>query len=159
MERLRNEMDEMRAQMDHLMMKIQVLTHDHGVLKEENGQLKTQMSLIMEVLKTVLRKGNDDVPSTTKVVDLFPPYGSLPIQGMPQRVLSQPQVAKFPRQPVHVPKMSQKGQVYGQRPKMTETVFDPIPIPYAQLLPRLLELQLIELRNLTMPKKLPPDHD
>src|SRR3954464_3201573 len=117
MERLRNEMDKMRAQMGHLMMKIQVLTHDHGVLKEENGQLKTQMSLIMEVLKTVLRKGNDDVPSTTKVVDLFPPYGSLPIQGMPQRVLSQPQVAKFPRQPVHVPKMSQKGQVYGQRPK------------------------------------------
>src|SRR3954464_10852649 len=65
MERLRNEMDEMRAQMSHLMMKIQVLTHDQGVLKEENSQLKTQVSLVMEVLKTVLRKENDDVPAAT----------------------------------------------------------------------------------------------
>src|SRR3954469_1697681 len=91
MERLRNEMDEMRAQMGHLMMKIQVLTHDQGVLKEENGQLKTQVSLVMEVLKAVLRKESDDVPAATEVVDLFTSYGSPPVQGTPQVILSRPQ--------------------------------------------------------------------
>src|SRR3954465_9477507 len=56
MEQLREEMDEMRAQMGHLMMEMQDLVHNQGVLKEENSKLKTQVSLVMEVLKTVLRK-------------------------------------------------------------------------------------------------------
>ncbi|XP_058774480.1 uncharacterized protein LOC131648768 [Vicia villosa] len=48
---------------------------------------------------------------------------------------------------------------YQQRPKMPEKVFDPIPMTYAQVLPYLLDLKLVQLRTLATPAKLPPNWD
>ncbi|XP_058774463.1 uncharacterized protein LOC131648750 [Vicia villosa] len=48
---------------------------------------------------------------------------------------------------------------YQQRPKMPERVFDPIPMTYAQVLPYLLDLNLVQLRTLTTPTKLPASWD
>src|SRR3954464_10398572 len=160
MEQLREEMDEMREQMGHLMLEMQDLIHNQGALKEENSQLKTQVSLVMEVLKTVLRKEGDVVPAAaTEVVDSFSPIGSFFTHGMPQGALPQFQMSLPPRQSVHVPRMNQGGQTCGKKPKIPQRLINPIPIPYAQLLPLLLELQLIELRKSTTPEKLPPNFD
>src|SRR3954468_118063 len=82
MEQLREEMDEMREQMGHLMLEMQDLVHNQDALKEENSQLKTQLSLVMEVLKTVLRKEGDVVPvAATEVVDSFSPIGPFSLMG------------------------------------------------------------------------------
>ncbi|XP_058763228.1 uncharacterized protein LOC131636633 [Vicia villosa] len=43
---------------------------------------------------------------------------------------------------------------YQQRPKVPERVFDPIPMKYAQVLPYLLDLKLVQLRTLATPAKL-----
>ncbi|XP_058762353.1 uncharacterized protein LOC131635725 [Vicia villosa] len=48
---------------------------------------------------------------------------------------------------------------YQQRPKMPERVFDPIPMMYAQVLPYLLDLKLVQLRTLAIPAKLPASWD
>ena len=49
-----------------------------------------------------------------------------------------------------------RGKAYQQRPKKPEKQFDPIPMSYAQLLPRLLELQLAKLHVLGLiPAKVP----
>src|SRR3954469_4009722 len=83
MEQLREEMDEMGEQIGHLMLEMQDLIHNQDALKEENSQLKTQVSLVMEVLKTVLRKEGEVVPAAaTEIVDLSSPMGSPPIHGM-----------------------------------------------------------------------------
>src|SRR3954469_13731134 len=160
MEQLREEMDEMREQMGHLMLEMRDLARNQDALKEENSQLKTQLSLVMEVLKTVLRKEGDVVPvAATEVVDSFSPIGSFFTHGMPQGALPQFQMSLPPRQSVHVPRMNQGGQTCGKKPKIPQRLINPIPIPYAQLLPLLLELQLIELRDLATPEKLPPNFD
>src|SRR3954463_2524364 len=100
----------------------------------------------MEVLKTVLRKEGDVVPTAaTEVVDPFSSVGSLPTHGISQEVPSQLHVPLPPHQSVHVPRMNQGGQMRGKKPKVPQRVLNPIPMPYAQLLPRLLELQLTEL--------------
>src|SRR3954469_15613216 len=123
MEQLREEMDEMREQMGHLMLEMQDLVHNQDALKEENSQLKTQLSLVMEVLKTVLRKEGDVVPvAATEVVDSFSPIGSLFTHGMPQGALPQFQVSLPPRQSVH-----QGGQMCGKKPKIPHRVINPIP--------------------------------
>src|SRR3954466_5914787 len=115
MEQLREEMDEMREQMGHLMLEIQDLIHSQDALKEENSQLKTQVSLVMEVLKTVLRKEGDVIPTAaTEVVDLSSPIGSPPIHGMFCGVHPKLQVSLPSRQPVHVPRMNQGGRMCGQ---------------------------------------------
>src|SRR3954470_3975747 len=101
MEQLREEMDEMREQMGHLMLEMQDLVHNQDALKEENSQLKTQLSLVMEVLKKVLRKEDDVVPATaTEVVDPFSSVGSLPTHGIPQEVPPQLHVPLPPCQSV-----------------------------------------------------------
>src|SRR3954462_8863325 len=108
MEQLREEMDEMREQMGHLMLEMQDLVHNQDALKEENSQLKTQLCLVMEVLKTVLRKEGDVVPAAaTEVVGLSSPIGSPPIHGMFCGVHPQLQVPLPPRQSVHVPRVNQ----------------------------------------------------
>ncbi|XP_058784586.1 uncharacterized protein LOC131659413 [Vicia villosa] len=45
------------------------------------------------------------------------------------------------------------------QPKAPERVFDPIPMTYAQALPYLLDLKLVQLRNLATPAKLPANWD
>src|SRR3954464_1113133 len=103
MEQLREEMDEMREQMGHLMLEMQELIHNQGALKEENNQMKTQVSLVMEVLKKVLRKEGDVIlTAATEVVDLSSPIGSPPIHGTLHGVPPQLQVPKRPRQLFHV---------------------------------------------------------
>src|SRR3954470_21767906 len=83
MEQLREEMDEMREQMGHLMLEMQDLIRNQGALEEENSQLKTQVSLVMEVLKTVLRKEGDVVPAAaTEIVDSFSLIGSFSTHGV-----------------------------------------------------------------------------
>src|SRR3954468_4596831 len=160
MEQLREEMDEMKEQMGHLMLEMRDLVRNQDALKEENSQLKTQLSLVMEVLKMVLRKEGSVVPAAaTEVVDSFFPIGFLSTHGMPQGALPQFQVPLPPHQSVHVRRMNQGGQMRGKKPKIPQRVLNPIPLPYAQLLPRLLELQLIGLRDLATPEKLPPNFD
>src|SRR3954469_25775988 len=127
-EQLREEMDEMREQMGHLMLEMQDLIHNQDALKEENSQLKTQLSLVMEILKTVLRKEGDVVPTAaTEVVDPFSSVGSLPTHGMPQRALPQFQVPLPPRQNVHAPGMNQGDQMCGKKPKKPRRILNPIP--------------------------------
>src|SRR4051812_26019065 len=155
MEQLREDMDEMREQMGHLMLEMQDLVRNQDALKEENNQLKTHLSLVMEVLKTVLRKEGDVVPAAaTEVVDSFFPIGFLSTHGMPQGALPQLHVPLPPCQSV-----LQGGQMCGKKPKKPQRILNPISMPYAQLLPRLLELQLVELRELDTPEKLPPTFD
>src|SRR3954469_10587393 len=155
MKQLREEMDEMREQMGHLMLEMQDLVHNQDALKEENSQLKTQLSLVMEILKTVLRKEGDVVPTAaTEVVDPFSSVGSFPTHGIPQEVPSQLHVPLPPCQSV-----LQGSQMCGKKPKIPQRILNPIPIPYAQLLPCLLELQLVELRELATHEKLPPNFD
>src|SRR3954466_9804931 len=109
----------------------------------------------MEILKTVLRKEGDVVPTAaTEVVDPFSSVGSLPTHGIPQEVPPQLHVPLPPCQSV-----LQGGQMCGKKPKIAQRILNPIPMPYAQLLPRLLELQLVELRELATPEKLPPNFD
>ncbi|XP_058784698.1 uncharacterized protein LOC131659539 [Vicia villosa] len=45
------------------------------------------------------------------------------------------------------------------QPKAPERTFDPIPMTYAQVLPYLLDLKLVQLRTLATPAKLPPNWD
>ncbi|XP_058745783.1 uncharacterized protein LOC131618617 [Vicia villosa] len=45
------------------------------------------------------------------------------------------------------------------QPKAPERVFDPIPMTYAQVLPYLLDLKLVQLRTLATPAKLPANWD
>ena len=54
--------DEMRVQMAQFMADIQAMVHGHGLLKEEVSQLKTKVSLVMEVLKIMLKKENNHTP-------------------------------------------------------------------------------------------------
>src|ERR1051325_8832668 len=72
MEQLRGELDEMKEQMAFLMLDIQDLVSGQELLREENHQLKTQLSFVMEILNTVLKKEDKLAPiSTTRVS--FPP--------------------------------------------------------------------------------------
>src|SRR3954466_14203160 len=117
MEQLREEMDEMKEQMGHLMLEMRDLVRNQDALKEENNQLKTQLSLVMEVLKTVLRKECDVVPAAaTETVDSVSSIRSLSTHGMPQRAPPQTQVSLPPRQSVHVLRMNQGSQMCGKKP-------------------------------------------
>src|ERR1051325_2161213 len=73
MEHLRGELDEMKEQMAFLMLDIQDLVSGQELLKEENHQLKTQLSFVMEILNTVLKKEDKPAPASTTRVSI-PPY-------------------------------------------------------------------------------------
>ena len=69
MEQLRAELTKMKIQMGHFMVDMQAMSQDQKLLREEVHQLKTQVSLVMEVLKTVLRKEDNPLPdAATEVV-------------------------------------------------------------------------------------------
>ncbi|XP_058733066.1 uncharacterized protein LOC131604652 [Vicia villosa] len=66
----------------------------------------------------------------------------------------------IPNAPFH--QYQQRGyppRQYQQQPKVPERVFDPIPMTYAQVLPYLLDLKLVQLRTLATPAKLPANWD
>src|ERR1051325_2113532 len=134
MEQLRGELDEMKEHMGFLMLDMQDL-------KEENRQLKTQLGLVMEVLGTVLRKGDDPIFSTTTEVTI-PPYTmgsslSLKAGWAPPLPLCVP---GSPRShPTSVAQKEPEGKALQPGLSRSERQFDPIPMLYAQLLPQLLK--------------------
>src|ERR1043165_1670404 len=73
MEQLPGESDEMKEHMAFLMLDMQDLVGGQELLKEENHQLKTQLSLVMEILNTVLRKEDKSAPASATRVSI-PPY-------------------------------------------------------------------------------------
>src|ERR1043165_996873 len=73
MEQLRGELDEMKEQMAFLMLDMQDLVSGQELLREENHQLKTQLSFVMEILNTVLRKEDKHAPDSVTRVSI-PPY-------------------------------------------------------------------------------------
>src|ERR1051325_11488605 len=146
MEQLRGELDEMKEQMGFLMLDMQDL-------KEENRQLKTQLGLVMEILGTVLRKGDDPRFSTATGVTI-PPYtlGNSLSPKVGHASAPPPCVPRSPR--LHPIPVVQKGldKALQLGPSHSEKQFDPIPMPYAQLLPQLLKFRLVELQTLVMPE-------
>ncbi|XP_058775062.1 uncharacterized protein LOC131649314 [Vicia villosa] len=68
-------------------------------------------------------------------------------------------VVTIPNAPFQHQQQGYQPRQYQQRPKMPERVFDPIPMTYAQVLPYLLDLKLVQLRTLATPAKLPSNWD
>ncbi|XP_058746121.1 uncharacterized protein LOC131618991 [Vicia villosa] len=65
----------------------------------------------------------------------------------------------IPNAPFQHQQQGYQPRQYQQRPKLPERAFDPIPMTYAQVLPYLLDLNLVQLRTLATPAKLPPNWD
>src|ERR1044072_8720760 len=161
MEQLHGELDEMKEQMAFLMPDVQDLVSGQELLKEENRQLKNQLSLVMEILSTVLKKEDKLAPdSTTRV--FIPPY-TLGDSSSLKSVHASPLLPCVPGysrpELVSVAQKDPKGKAHSPGPSQPERKFDPIPMLYAQLLPQLLKFQLVELRIFTMHGKLPRDYD
>src|ERR1051325_1572452 len=161
MEELRGELEEMKEQMAFLMIDTQDLVSGQELLKEENHQLKTQLSLVMEMLNTVLRKEDKPAPaSATRVY--IPPYTLGASSSLESGLTSPlpPRVLGYSRlQPISVAQKDPKGKAHQLGSSQPERKFDPVPMLYAQLLPQLLKFQLVELRIFTMHGKLPRDYD
>ncbi|XP_058741904.1 uncharacterized protein LOC131614320 [Vicia villosa] len=68
-------------------------------------------------------------------------------------------VVTIPNAPFQHQQQGYQPRQYQQRPKLPERVFDPIPMTYAQVLPYLLDLNLVQLRTLATPAKLPANWD
>src|ERR1051325_10016926 len=161
MEHLRGELDEMKEQMAFLMLDIQDLVSGQELLKEENHQLKTQLSLVMGILNTVLRKEDKPAPASATRV-FIPPYTLGASSSLESGLVSPPPpcVPGYSRlEPVSIAKKDPKGKAHQPGSSQPERQFDPIPMLYAQLLPQLLKFQLVELRIFTMHGKLPRDFD
>src|ERR1043165_8610681 len=137
MEHLRGELDEMKEQMAFLMLDIQDLVSGQELLKEENHQLKTQLSLVMEILNTVLRKEDKPAPaSATRVY--IPPYtlgASSSLESEHTCPLPLCVSGSSRLQPVYVTQKYPKGKAHHSGSSQPERQFNPIPMLYAQLLP------------------------
>ena len=55
-QQLRGKLDEMKEKIQFLMLYMQDLGREQELLREEKTQLKARLSLVMEILGTVLRK-------------------------------------------------------------------------------------------------------
>jgi hypothetical protein len=111
---------------------IKGLKRDLDLLREEVNGLKTQMSLIIQILL----KREDNLP-------LFPPQANMTLRPW---VISPHQQQPRQQAPPH-----SGNQNRSQRPQ-----FDPIPITYAELLPALIEKNLVQTRAPPpVPAKLP----
>ena len=62
MEQLCGDWSEMKSQMGYFMVDMQAPPYDQKLLRKEFNQMKTRMSLVMEILNTVLRKQNNHHP-------------------------------------------------------------------------------------------------
>src|ERR1051325_6907896 len=154
MEQLRGELDEMKEHMGFLMLDMQDL-------KEENQQLKTLLGLVMEILGTVLRKGDDpSFPTATGVA--IPPYtlGNSLSPKAGHASTPSPCIPRSPRsRPIPIVQKGLEGKALQPRSPHSEKHFDPIPMPYAQLLPQLLKFRLVELQTLAMPEGILFEYD
>src|ERR1051325_1595034 len=70
MEQLRGELEEMKEQMAFLMLDTQDLVSGQELLREENHQLKTQLSFVIEILNTVLKKEDKPAPASATRVSI-----------------------------------------------------------------------------------------
>ena len=147
MEQLRGELDEMKEQMAFLMLDIQDLVSGQELLREENHQLKTQLSLVMEILNTMLRK--EDKPALASATRVSIPLYTLEASSSLEATHVSPLPPCVPGyacpEPVSVAQKDPKGKAHPPGPSQPERKFDPIPMLYAQLLPQLLKFQLVEL--------------
>lgn len=136
----------------------------------------TQMSLIMEILQSMLRKEGNPVP--TVVPEMVTPVNMpdpLPPQEQPRGLHPHHVPPKAPYQrPFPVPRPRQKNLVSNlypnqqwnfaqqrrQGPRRPPKQFDPVPMSYGRLLPLLLNSSLVQLREFKAPPTpLPPDYD
>src|ERR1044072_4446252 len=154
MEQLQADMDEMKEHMGFLMLAMQDL-------REENQQLKTQLGLVMEILGTVLRKGDDpSFPTATGVA--IPPYTLGNSLSPKARHASTPSpcIPRSPRsRPIPIVQKGLEGKALQPWSPHSKKQFDPIPMPYSQLLPQLLKFQLVELQTLAMPEGILFEYD
>ena len=119
----------MKEHMGFLMLDMQDLVCGQELLKEENTQLRAQLSLVMEILGTVLKKEDVSMPATIGAT--IPPHnlGTLLGQGVSP---PQPCIPGYSHpQPVVTSQKDPKGKVHQQGPKQPEQKFDPIPMLYA----------------------------
>lgn len=155
------------------------LQQGQTALKEEISQLKTQMSLVMEILQTLLKKeGNPTPTSRMEMVSPMPLSGSTLHHELPQGYRPQPELPRFLNQQlVFVPQLALRNQMWSQnwyssrrqnayaqkgqeKSKRPEKQFDLIPMSYGRILPLLLNRSLVKLRVLgPPPTHLPLNYD
>src|ERR1044072_8959234 len=154
MEQLQADMDEMKEHMGFLMLAMQDL-------REENQQLKTQLGLVMEILGTVLRKGDDPSFPTATGVDISPyTLGNSLSPKARHASTPSPCIPRSPRsRPIPIVQKGLEGKALQPWSPHSKKQFDPIPMPYAQLLPQLLKFQLVELQALAMPEGILFEYD
>jgi len=70
-----------------------------------------------------------------------------------------PQPRQQQQQRVQQPQQQQQQRPYQPRQRMPDRRFDSLPMSYAELLPELLRLGLVELRTMAPPTVLPPGYD
>lgn len=89
------------------------LQQGQAALKEEINQLKTQMSLVMEILQTLLKKeGNPTPTSRMEMVSPMPLSGSTLHHELPQGYRPQPELPRFlNQQPMFVPQLALGNQM------------------------------------------------
>ena len=135
------------------------LRRNQEAMKVEINQLKTQMSLIMEILQSMLRKEGNPVPtvvpeviSPMNIPDPLPPqeqpHGFHPHPVPPKSQYQRPFPVLRPRQrnpgrnqyPNQQRDFTQQGR---QRPRRPPKKFDPVPVSYGRLLPFLLNSSLV----------------
>ena len=152
MEQLRGELDEMKEHMGFLMLDMKYLVGGQELLREENHQLKTQLSLVMEIFNTVLRKEDKPAPASATRVSI-PPYTLGASSSLESEHVSPlpPCVPGYSRpEPDSVAQKDPKGKSHQPGSSQPERQFDPIPMLYAQLLSQLLNFQLVELQIFMM---------
>ena len=92
------------------------LQQGQAALKEEISQLKTQMSLVMEILQTLLKKeGNPTPTSRMEMVSPMPLSGSTLHHELPQGYRPQSKLLRFlNQQPVFAPQLALGNQMQNQ---------------------------------------------
>src|ERR1043165_6854951 len=128
MEQLPGESDEMKEQMAFLMLDMQDLVCGQELLKEENHQLKTQLSLVMEILNTVLRKEDKPAPASATRVSI-PPYtlgDSSSLESGHTSPLPPCVPGSSHPQPIYVAQEDPKGKAHQPGSSQPERQFDPI---------------------------------
>ncbi|XP_050916837.1 uncharacterized protein LOC127132018 [Lathyrus oleraceus] len=137
------------------------LRRNQEAMKVEINQLKTQMSLIMEILQSMLRKEGNPVPTVEpevvtpiSVPDPLPPQeqprGFHPHPVSPRAPYQRPFIVPRPRQRNPEPNQypNQLRQPTRQRPRKPVRHIDQLPVSYSQVLPYLIKDGLIVPKEL-----------
>lgn len=149
---------------------VKELQRDQIALKEEINQLKTHMSLVMEILQTLLKKEGN--PTPIAMMGMASPVNmsdSTSRHELPQGYRPQPELLRFlNQQPLFVPQLAPRNQMRNQnwypsrrrnsyaqksqkKSKRSEKQFDLIPMSYGRILPLFLNISLVQLKVLGPP--------